>query len=216
MKISPRSSLVMIGDSITEWGREEPLSDAPDDLLGNGYVYFVDNLIGAGYPGHRLRIRNMGIGGNTVRDLEARWTKHVLDLKPDWVSVLIGINDVWGQFDLRQPPARQISSEEYEATLERLLRETRPRVKGLILMTPYFVEADRNVPMRAMMDRFGGVVRNLAVKHQAVLVDTQAAIDRALQDLSPDDLASDRVHLNALGHMILARAFLQALDYSWA
>ncbi len=215
MKISPRSTLVMIGDSITEWGREEPLSDAPDDLLGNGYVNDVNNLIGAGYPGHRLRIRNMGIGGNTVRDLEARWTKHVLDLKPDWVSVLIGINDVWGQFDLRLPPARQISSEEYEATLDRLLRETRPRLKGLILMTPYFVESDRNVPMRAMMDRFGGVARNLAVKHQAILVDTQAAIDRALRDLSPDDLASDRVHLNALGHMILARAFLQALDYSW-
>ncbi len=115
MKISPRSTLVMIGDSITEWGREEPLSDVPDDLLGNGYVHYVDILIGAGYPGHRLRIRNMGIGGNTVRDLEARWTRHVLDLKPDWVSVLIGINDVWGQFDLRLPPARQISIEEYEA-----------------------------------------------------------------------------------------------------
>jgi lysophospholipase L1-like esterase len=88
-------------------------------------------------------------------------------------------------------------------------------LKGLILMTPYFVEADRNVPMRAMMDRFGTVVRDLAVKHQAILVDAQAAIDRALRDLAPDDLASDRVHLNALGHMILARAFLQALDYSW-
>ncbi len=215
MKISPRSTLVMIGDSITEWGREEPLSDVPDDLLGNGYVHYVDILIGAGYPGHRLRIRNMGIGGNTVRDLEARWTRHVLDLKPDWVSVLIGINDVWGQFDLRLPPARQISIEEYEATLERLLRETRPRLKGLILMTPYFVESDRNVPMRATMDRYGDVVRNLAVRHQAILVDTQAAIDRALRDHSPDDLASDRVHLNALGHMILARAFLQALEYSW-
>jgi lysophospholipase L1-like esterase len=215
VKIPPRSLLVMIGDSITEWGREEPLSDAPDDLLGNGYVHFVDALIGAGYPGHRLRIRNMGIGGNTVRDLEARWTKHVLDLKPDWVSVLIGINDVWGQFDLRLPPARQISIKEYESALDRLLSEARPRLKGLILMTPYFVESDRNVPMRAMMDRYGEAVRNLAVKHQAILVDTQAAIDRALRDLSPDDLASDRVHLNALGHMILARAFLQALDYSW-
>ena len=179
MKIQPHSTLVMIGDSITEWGREEPLSDAPDDLLGNGYVHYVDTLIGAGAPGHRLRIRNMGIGGNTVRELEARWTKHVLDLKPDWVSVLIGITDVWGQFDLRLPPARQISIEEYEAALDRLLQETRPRLKGLILMTPYFVEADRNVPMRAMMDRFGEAVRNLAVKHQAILVDTQAAIDRA-------------------------------------
>jgi lysophospholipase L1-like esterase len=215
VKIEPRSTLVMIGDSITEWGREKPLSDAPDDLLGNGYVHYVDALIGAAYPGRRLRIWNMGIGGNTVRDLESRWTKHVLDLKPDWLSILIGINDVWGQFDLHLPPAQQISIGEYESTLDRLLGATRPRLKGLILMTPYFVESDRNVPMRAMMDRYGGVVRNLAEKYQAVLVDTQAAIDRALRDRSPDDLASDRVHLNALGHMVLARAFLQALGYSW-
>ncbi|MGB7538861.1 MAG: SGNH/GDSL hydrolase family protein [Anaerolineales bacterium] len=215
MKIETNSTLVMIGDSITEWGREEPLSDAPDGLLGNGYVQYVDHLFGAGYPGHRIRIWNMGIGGNTVRDLEARWTKHVLDLKPDWLSILIGINDVWGQFDLRLPPARQISIGEYETTLDRLLRETRPRLKGLILMTPYFVESDRNIPMRAMMDRYGDVVRNLAAKHQAVLVDTQAAIDRVLRARPADDLSSDRVHLNALGHMVLARAFLQALGYSW-
>jgi lysophospholipase L1-like esterase len=215
MKIEPGSTLVMIGDSITEWGREEPLSDAPDELLGNGYVHYADNLIGAGYPGHRLRIWNVGIGGNTVRDLEARWIRHVLDLKPDWLSILIGINDALGQFDLRLPPARQISIGEYETTLDRLLKETRPRLKGLILVTPYFVESDRNIPMRAMMDRYGEVVRNLAAKHQAVLVDTQAAIDRVLRARPADDLASDRVHLNALGHMILARAFLQALGYSW-
>ncbi|MBN2084597.1 MAG: SGNH/GDSL hydrolase family protein [Anaerolineales bacterium] len=215
MKIESGSTLVMIGDSITEWGREEPLSDAPDDLLGNGYVHYVDTLIRAGYPGHRLRIWNMGIGGNTVRDLEARWTKHVLEPKPEWLSILIGINDVWGQFDLRLPPSRQVTVGEYESTLDRLLQETRPRLKGLILMTPYFVESERAVPMRATMDCYGDVVRKLALKYQAVLVDTQAAIDRVLRDLAPDELASDRVHLNALGHMILARSFLQALDYSW-
>jgi lysophospholipase L1-like esterase len=215
MKIEPGSTLVMIGDSITEWGREEPLGDKPDDLLGNGYVHYAATLIGATYPGHRLRIWNTGIGGNTIRDLDGRWTKHVLDLHPDWLSILIGINDVWSQFDLHLPPERQVSLDEYAATLERLVRQTRPQLKGLILMTPYLVEPDRNVPMRVMMDRYGEVVRTLARKYQAVLVDTQSAIDFALQDLTPDDLASDRVHINAVGHMILARAFLKALDYLW-
>jgi lysophospholipase L1-like esterase len=215
MKIEPNSTLVMIGDSITEWGREEPLRDEPDGLIGSGYVQYVDSLIGAAYPAHRLRIWNVGIGGNTVRDLAKRWTKHVLDLTPDWLSILIGINDVWGQFDPYLAPGGQVSIGEYEETLEKLIRETRPRLKGLILMTPYFVEADRKVPLRAMMDRYGDVVRALAPMYQAVLVDTQAAIDRVLRDLAPDDLASDRVHINELGHMILARAFLKAVDYAW-
>jgi lysophospholipase L1-like esterase len=215
MKIAPGSTMVMIGDSITEWGRERPLGEKPDDLLGNGYVQFVAWLIAAAYPGHRLRIWNTGIGGNTIRDLDARWTRHVQDLHPDWLSILIGINDVWGQFDLRLPPVRQITIDEYAGTLERRIRETRPGLKGLILMTPYLVEADRNVPMRATMDRYGDVVRELAPKYQAVLVDTQAAFDRALKEARPEELADDRVHVNAVGHMILARAFLKAVGYSW-
>jgi lysophospholipase L1-like esterase len=215
MKIAPGSKMVMIGDSITEWGREQPLSNEPDDLLGNGYVHYVHTLIAAAYPAHRLRIWNVGIGGNTVRDLDSRWKRHVLDLHPDWLSVLIGINDVWGQFDLGLPPSRQISIDEYAGTLERLVREIRPQLQGLILMTPYFVESDRNVPMRAMMDRYGGVVRSLAPKYLAVLVDTQAAFDRALKEARADELADDRVHVNAVGHMILARAFLKAVEYSW-
>ena len=215
MKIGPGSTLVMIGDSITEWGREAPLGEEPDGLIGSGYVHYVESLIGAAYPGHRLRIWNMGIGGNTIRDLAARWSRHVLDLRPDWLSILIGINDAWRQLDPCLPPGWQVPVGEYEETLEKLIRETRPQLQGLILMTPYFVEPDRSVPMRKMMDRYGDVVRTLAPKHQAVLVDTQAAIDRALGDLAPEDLASDRVHINEIGHMILARAFLKAVEYSW-
>jgi lysophospholipase L1-like esterase len=65
------------------------------------------------------------------------------------------------------------------------------------------------------MDRFGEAVRGLASKYQAELVDTQAAMDFALREYSPAELADDRVHVNAIGHMILARAFLKAVDFSW-
>jgi lysophospholipase L1-like esterase len=215
MKITPGSTLVMIGDSITEWGREEPLGDKPDDRIGNGYVRYVDCLIGAAYPGHRLRIRNMGYGGNTVRDLEARWKKHVLEVRPDWLSVMIGINDVWRQFDNWLPAGQRISIDEFRGTLGKLVRETRPGLKGLILMTPYFVEPSRLVPMRAMMDEYGDVVRALARENDAVLVDTQAAFDAALEKTPAESLAEDRVHVNEVGHMILARAFLKAVDFLW-
>jgi lysophospholipase L1-like esterase len=215
MKISPGSTLVMVGDSITEWGREEPLGDKPDDLIGNGYVQYVDSLVGAAYPGYGLRIRNMGYGGDTVRDLDARWQKHVLDLHPDWLSVMIGINDVWRQFDNWLPAGQRISIDEFRGTLGRLVRQTRPGLKGLILLTPYFVEPNRLVPMRAMMDGYGEVVRTLARENDAVLVDTQAAFDAVLEKTPAEFLAEDRVHVNAVGHMILARAFLKAIDFVW-
>ena len=66
-----------------------------------------------------------------------------------------------------------------------------------------------------MMDRYGAAVRGLAEKHQAVFVDTQSAFDAVLRSTRPAALAGDRVHPNLTGHMILARAFLRAVEYSW-
>jgi len=93
--------------------------------------------------------------------------------------------------------------------------KTKPKLKGVILMTPYYIEPDRAEPIRAMMDKYGAAVRQLAEKHQAVLVDTQAAFDEVLTQAHSSAYAWDRVHVNPAGHMILARAFLRAIGYEW-
>ena len=82
MMIPPNSKLVMIGDSITDCGRQRLIGEAYADGLGNGYVSLVDALLCSTYPGHHIRVLNLGIGGNTVLDLEARWQSDVLDLRP--------------------------------------------------------------------------------------------------------------------------------------
>jgi len=99
MKIEPKTKLLMIGDSITDVGRARPIGEGRNDELGKGYVSFVDALLNSVYPQAAIRVINMGISGNTVRDLKARWQTDVLNLKPDWLSIMIGINDVWRQFD---------------------------------------------------------------------------------------------------------------------
>jgi len=78
-------------------------------------------------------------------------------------------------------------------------------------MPPFFIEPDRADPMRAMTDRYGAVVG----QYQAILVDTQAAFECVLTKVHPIALASDRGHPNLAGHMVLARAFLKALEYAW-
>jgi len=203
----------MIGDSITDCGRARPVGEAHGDGLGFGYVSLINAWLNATDPKLRIRIVNMGIGGNTARDLAARWQTDVLDLEPDWLSIFIGINDVWRQFDTRLQYDWHVPIDEYTATLESLIGKTQPQLKGLILMTPYFLEANRDDAMRAAMDRYGAVVRQLAEKNQAILVDTQAALDAVLSDIHPMVLAADRIHVNLTGHMILARAFLKAVGY---
>lgn len=215
MKLEAGTKLVMIGDSITDAERARPVGEGLFGALGRGYVSFVDALLAAVYPDRRIRIVNMGISGNTVRDLRQRWQTDVIDLQPDWLSIMIGVNDVWRQFDLPLIGETHVGPREYEETLDELASASRPAVRGLILATPFYIEPNRSDAMRARMDEYGAIVKRLASKRQAVLVDTQAAFDEALRHYYPATLAWDRVHPTHVGHMVIARAFLRALGFEW-
>ena len=211
MIIEPNNRLLFIGDSITDCNRERPVGEDKGDGLGNGYVSLVHALITAVTPWMNIQIVNMGIGGNTIRDLDARWQSDVLNLSPDWLSIMIGINDVWRQIDSPLQTEYHVLIDEYTTTFERFLQTTLPRLKGLVLMTPYLIEPNPSEPMRGMMDRYSDVVRQLADKYQCVLVDKQEAMDAVLRHVHPMTLAGDRVHPGLSGHMILALAFVKAL-----
>ena len=216
LKIQAGSKLVMIGDSITDAGRTRPNGEGLFEALGKGYVNLVDALLGASYPQLGIRVVNQGNSGNTVRDLKARWQTDVTDLRPDWLSVMIGINDVWRQFDTPRQTEWSVPLEEYERTLDELLAATRPSLKGLVLITPYFIEPNRSDAMRATMDRYGDAVKRQAVRHKALLVDAQAAFDDILQHMHPCNLAWDRIHPTTTGYLVLARAFVNAVGFEWA
>jgi lysophospholipase L1-like esterase len=210
MRIQAHSKLLMIGDSITDSNRAKPIAEGNE--TGNGYVSLINAMLGANYPAHGIRVINMGLNGNTVRDLKARWRKDVIEQKPDWLSIFIGINDVWRQFDTPLRTDQHVLIDEYERELDALIESAKPGLKGLVLMTPYFLEPNRSDPMRTMMDAYGEVVRKLAIKHHAVLVDTQAAMDALLQHVHPMSLCWDRIHPSLTGHMVLAQTFMKAVD----
>jgi len=213
MRIESKSKLVMIGDSVTDCQRSKPVGEGLFDALGKGYVSMVDAMIHASHPEYEIRIVNMGLSGNNVRDLKTRWQNDVLNQEPDWVSVMIGVNDVWRQFDTPLQTQWQVPLDEYEKTLADLVKQTKPSVKGLVMMTPYIMEPNRKDAMRATMDKYSAVVRKLARKHGAIFVDIQGAFDTVLRHRHPMSLAWDRIHPNTTGHMIIANAFLDAIGF---
>ena len=211
MKLLKNSKLVMIGDSITDCGRKKPIGEGVEGW-GNGYVKYVAIQLAAEWPENRIVVQNMGISGHTVRHLKARWQTDCLDLKPDWLSIMIGINDVWRQFDRPDQKDAGVPLKEFTATLEGLIVQTKPFLKGgLILMTPYLIETNKKDPMRQRMDEYSLAVHSLARKHETIFVDTQAAFDKNLLHTDSTLIAVDRVHPVSAGHMIIANAFLRAI-----
>ena len=198
---------------MTDCDRLRPVGEGSRAALGHGYVTAVDAVLAPLHAKLPIRLINMGISGNTVRDLASRWEADVQALGPDWLSVMIGINDVWRQFD-GIDGAAAVMPDEFARIYEGLIARSRPRLKGLVLMAPYFVQSSRADPMRRRMDEYGGIVRSLAARHGALLVDTQAAIDRALEQGEFESIAGDRVHPTQAGHAIIARAFLDSIGVS--
>lgn len=215
MLLAPGRKIVFIGDSITDCGRARPVGEGSNGELGNGYVSFIDAFLGATKPELRLRAVNMGVGGNTVRDLEARWQSDVLDHKPQYLSVMIGINDVWRQFDAPLRPEAQVGPETYRDTLSRLIARTTPVVERVFVLSPFYIESNKNDAMRTRMDEYSAYANEVAIEHGATFVDVQAAFDAVLRHVPTQSLAGDRVHPNAKGHAVITRAFLKGVGVAW-
>ena len=203
--------ILFIGDSITDYERTRPVGEGLFNAWGRSYMANAASLLSCMYPELNLRLINMGCSGNQIRDLDNRWQTDVLDHHPDWVSVLIGINDVWRQYDSPAMPEKHVHLDEFEATYEKLIQQTLPTVKGMILMTPFFMEPNKEDPMRVMMDEFTAIVRKLAEKYNLTYVDLQAGWDELFKHMHPCNIAWDRIHPNQTGCMYIAKQFLKAV-----
>jgi len=182
--------------------------------LGAGYAACIQSLLDVIDPASRIRVINRGISGNTIADLAGRWQTDALDVRPDWLSICIGINDVWRQFDTPLRTETHILPGQYEETYRRLLQATRPVLRGLVLLAPYVIDPNREDAMRRQMDCYGRIVCKLAREFDAVFLDTQAVFDRLMESIPPTELAWDRIHPGPTGHAAIACALLEALEFS--
>lgn len=215
MLLQKSQKLLFIGDSITDCERAKPAGEGLFGALGKGYVSLVDALLQAVYPELGIRVVNVGSSGNNVVDLQARWQEDVLDRKPDWLSIMIGTNDIWRQYDTPFIKDWHVYADKYEETLRQLVEQTKPRVSQLVLMTPFYLESNKQDAMRRTMDEYGAIVKKIAEQYGVLFVDTQAAFDIVLKELYSATLAWDRVHPSQAGHMVLARAFLNKIGFDW-
>jgi len=207
--------IVFAGDSVTDAGSTQPVGEAMFEGLGNGYVRVIDNMLAAYYPKIRIRVTNAGISGNKSRDLLQRFEKDVIDLNPDWVSICIGVNDVWRQFDLPAIPESWVLPDEYEKNVERMILSIKDKVKGIFILTPFYIEPNKEDMMRARIDEYVEICKNLAKKHNCKLINFQKMFDEYCSIRHSSYIAWDRVHPNKVGATLMAREFLKECEFDY-
>ncbi len=216
MFFEKQSKWLFIGDSVTDAGRDYQRALGHFDSFGEGYVAMIAQALTALCPEKEIMVINQGISGHKVTDLKARWSQDVLAVKPDYVSIMIGINDVWRHFDQRfMHPEDLVDLETFQRTYQELIDQTKAQVKGIVLLSPFMFETNPSDPMFAKLADYQAVVKQLAQENQLLYVDFQAAVDQYLKVQSSYILSNDRVHPNQNGHFLLAHTWLNALGFDW-
>ena len=208
--------IVFAGDSVTDMGSAQPVGEGLFDNVGHSYVRIVENMLSAWYPEIRVRVTNSGISGNTSRDLLARFDRDVVSLDPDWVSICIGINDVWRQFDSPAMPDEAVLPDEYRENMTKMIEAVKDKVKGIFILSPYYMEPNRDDRMRARMDEYTAICKELAEKYGCIFVDFQKVYEEYCKIRHSAYIAWDRVHPNQVGATLMARAFLDACGFDYS
>ena len=197
------------GDSITDGNRGR--SADPNHILGHGYAFIIAAKYGAAVAARNLEFANRGVSGNTVRELQKRWEKDTLELKPDVLSILIGVND----------QSHGVPLDEYERSYDELITQAKtanPKLR-LVLCEPFTLPVGKrkegyeawHAGIQARQD----VVAKLAAKYDAALVRFQPVFDAACNIAPAEHWIWDGVHPTYSGHQLMADEWERTVRAKW-
>ena len=193
------------GDSITDAGRDH----RNYHNMGNGYPKYAAELIGARHED--CEFINFGISGNRTSQLFDRLYTDAIAFRPDVISILIGINDIWH----RHGDNRILTSDEqlelnYRSILTRLKKETNAKI---IMLSPFYLDAERNAFLREDLKTALPIVRRLAEEYADIYIPLDEKFDEALK-VQPEPLyySEDGVHPTVYGAEFIGRAYAEAIE----
>lgn len=202
--------LLFIGDSITDMGRNR--QEKPRDqnhVLGHSYVFNIAARLGFEYPELNLKFINRGISGNSVGDLRNRWQKDAVNQKPDILTILIGVNNL---FKLKELP-------DFENNYRHILHQSKkanPNLK-IVMLEPFLLPMNNKadepdfIAKKKIIQQLQKKVAKLAEEFEAIYVKTQKSFDEKSKDTGPEYWLWDGVHPLPQGHELLSQLWLKAV-----
>ncbi|OKS87796.1 SGNH/GDSL hydrolase family protein [Mucilaginibacter polytrichastri] len=214
--IPDKNGLIFLfqGDSITDGNRGRDQSDL-NHVMGHGYACNITGRIGADFAHNNFHFFNRGISGNTVSDLQGRWQADALDIKPNVLSILVGVNDtnVYIKNKDRSDPLDQ-----FEYNYRDILNQSKKQNPDLLLVmglpfaypgsrtNEYFDLWKKSVTQRQQ------IVRKLAAEFNAVVVDYPAMLDKVMKDTPVTYWIWDGIHPTVPAHELMAREWIKQVS----
>jgi lysophospholipase L1-like esterase len=205
--IIPNSLILFQGDSITDAGRDKTILQANTPSgMGHGYCNLIAAKLLREHPRDGLKFMNRGVGGDRIVDLYARWKSDAINLRPDVISILVGVNDTWHEIDRKNgvDPCR------YEALYRMVLEDTKDHLPDtkLVLCEPFVAVTgavtDAWLPEMHIRQR---IVHQLAGEFGACFVPFQVALNQVI-DRDPESWLADGVHPTLAGHQLLSECWI--------
>jgi lysophospholipase L1-like esterase len=213
-KIALKKDAIILfqGDSITDGNRDRKNTDSNNtDGIGRGYALFTAGHLLERFAEKKLKIYNRGVSGNKVYQLRERWDDDCIALKPDVVSILVGVNDYWHTLD----GSYKGTLEKYRNDYRDLLAYTRQKLPNVqfIIGEPYTLKGGGAVKPEQwypMFDEYRKVSKQIAVEFNAIYVPFQTVYDQAITRAPDRYWAPDGIHPGLPGAKLMAGAWLKA------
>ena len=203
------SVILFQGDSITDADRDMKNQIANSEKsLGKGYAMMAAGELFRAHPDLNLQVYNRGISGNKIPDLAARWDKDTIALKPDILSILVGVNDLWHTFAFGSKYKATI--EDYDKGYRELIARTQKEIPGvkIVICEPFTTRtSDEFKPLA----EYRAVAQKIAKDLSLTLVPFQAAFDEAVIAAPAEFWLWDGIHPSPAGHALMVETWRKAV-----
>lgn len=212
--LAKNDTILFQGDSITDWGRDKSKNEInTTSALGSGYVLATSAQLLGRHPSHQFKIYNKGISGQKVFELAARWDAECIDLKPNVLSIMIGVNDFWHTLSSGYKGTLEIYRDDYRKLLDRT-KKALPNVK-LIMMEPFGLKDVKAVDEKwfPVFTQYQQAAKENAEEFGAVFIPLQAVFNKALEAAPGAYWTIDGVHPSVAGEGLIAQAWLETVKF---
>ena len=198
--------LLFQGDSVTDAGRDK--RNFHD--MGKGYPHFAACGIREALPDAEIEMINLGISGNRTDQLFDRLYPDAIELAPDVISILIGINDVWHRFGASRIETTPEQTEaNYRAILKRIRTQTSARI---VMLQPFLLDCEKNLHLRPGLNELLPIVKRLADEYADLYIPLDELFNKAMKTQpEPCYYSADGVHPNENGSAFIGEQYAKAI-----